>query len=46
MRIDLSESHADFFVKNLTAIRAEQRELLPVFKPLGFCLVTGLVPTP
>jgi hypothetical protein len=42
VRIDLSEPHADFFVKNLTAIRAEQHELLAVFKPLGFCLVTGV----
>jgi len=46
LRIDLSESHSDFFVKNLTAIRAEQRELLAVFKPLGFGLVTGLVAAP
>ena len=42
MRIDLSESHEDYFAKNLVAVRAEQRELLAVFKPLGFGLVTGL----
>jgi len=43
LRIDLSESHADFFTSNLTAIRAEQRELLAVFKPLGFGTATGLL---
>jgi hypothetical protein len=46
LRIDVSESHADFFTKNLTAIRAEQRELLAICEPVGFGLVTGLVPTP
>jgi hypothetical protein len=46
LRIDLTESHSHWFTKNLTAIRAEQRELLAVFKPLGFGLVTGLVATP
>jgi len=42
LRIDATQSHSDYFIKNLTAIRAEQHELLPVFKPLGFCLVTGI----
>lgn len=46
LRIDLSDSHSDFFVKNLTAIRAEQRELLAVFKPLGFGTATGLLTIP
>lgn len=31
----MTESHADFLTKNITAIRAEQRELLAIFKPLG-----------
>jgi hypothetical protein len=30
-------------VKNLVALRAELREVLAVFKPLGFAKVTGLV---
>jgi len=44
IRIDASNSHADYFVKNLVAIRAEMRELLAVFKPSAFGLVTELVP--
>jgi len=39
----MTQSHLDYFVKNLTAIRAEQRELLAIFKPLAFGLLTGLV---
>jgi len=41
-RMDLTNSHSDFFVKNLVAIRAEIRELLAVFKPKGFASVTNL----
>jgi hypothetical protein len=44
MRVDLSESHDDYFTKNVTAVRAEQRELLAIMKPSGFSLVSGLVP--
>ena len=42
MRIDLSNSHQDFFVKNLVAIRAEVRLALAVYKPAAFGTVTGL----
>jgi HK97 family phage major capsid protein len=43
LRVDASNSHSDFFVKNLTAIRAEERGALAVYRPGGFGEVTGLV---
>jgi HK97 family phage major capsid protein len=44
IRIDVCNSHADYFIKNLVAILCEMRELLAVFKPKAFGLVTDLVP--
>jgi HK97 family phage major capsid protein len=43
VRVDMSQDHASFFVQNLTAIRAEVRELLAVYTPKAFGEVTGLV---
>jgi HK97 family phage major capsid protein len=40
--VQASNSHADFFVKNLVAIRAEQRALLTTYRPQAFAKVTGL----
>jgi HK97 family phage major capsid protein len=42
VRVEISNSHSDFFVKNLIAIRAEERLALAVYRPSGFGLVTGL----
>ena len=42
LRVDVSNSHADFFVKNLTAIRAEERIALAVYRPAAFGTVTNL----
>ena len=42
IRVDVSNSHSDFFVKNLTAIRAEERIALAVYRPGAFGTVTGL----
>jgi HK97 family phage major capsid protein len=37
--VEISNSHSDFFARNLLAIRAEQREGLEIHRPAGF--VTG-----
>jgi HK97 family phage major capsid protein len=41
--VSASNSHADFFIKNLTAIRAEERVQLAVYRPSAFGIVDGLV---
>jgi HK97 family phage major capsid protein len=38
----VSDSHSDFFQKNLLALRVEERLALVVFRPSGFCTVTGI----
>lgn len=42
IRVEASNSHNDFFVRNLTAIRAERRLALAVYRASGFGKVDGL----
>ena len=40
LTVEASNSHADFFQLNMTALRAEQRAALAVYRPAGFSKVT------
>ena len=42
IRVEASNSHADFFIKNLVAIRAEERLALACYRPGSFGEVTAL----
>lgn len=42
LTVEASNSHASFFTSNLTAIRAEIRVALAVFRPAAFCTITGI----
>lgn len=38
----VSTEHSDFFIKNKLMLRIEERLAMPVFRPTGFCQVTGI----
>jgi HK97 family phage major capsid protein len=38
----ISDSHDDYFVKNLLAVVAEMRVALAVYRPAAFATVTGI----
>jgi len=40
LTVEASNSHADFFQLNMTALRAEQRAALAVYRPAGFSKIT------
>jgi HK97 family phage major capsid protein len=43
VRVEASNSHSDFFIRNLIAIRCEERLALAVYRPAAFGTITGLV---
>ncbi len=42
IRIDVSDSHSDFFVRNQLAIRIEERLALEIYRAAAFATVTGI----
>jgi hypothetical protein len=40
--VEASNSHSDYFIKNLTAIRAEERLALAVYRPAAFHAITTI----
>jgi HK97 family phage major capsid protein len=42
LSVEATNSHDDWFVRNLSMIRAEERLALAVFRPSAFCSVTTL----
>ncbi len=40
--VKMSDSHDDYFTKGKMAIKATLRAALPVYRPAGFCTVTGI----
>lgn len=42
LTVEASNSHSDFFQRNLTAIRAEERLALAVYRPAAFHTITAL----
>jgi hypothetical protein len=43
LRIDISDSNEDDFIRNLLTVRVEERVAFATYKPPGFASVTGLL---
>ena len=42
LTVEATNSHSTYFQSNITALRAESRAALAVFRPSAFCAVTGM----
>jgi hypothetical protein len=40
--VEATNSHSDYFTRDLVAVRAEQREALLVYRPSAFTVLSGL----
>ena len=40
--VEATNAHSDYFVKNLLALRAEERLALACYRPAAFTVVSGL----
>lgn len=42
IEVKISDSHGDYFIQGVQAIRADMRVGFPVYRPAAFCTVTGI----
>jgi HK97 family phage major capsid protein len=42
IEVQISNSHASYFIQGVQAIRADMRAAFPVYRPTAFCLCTGI----
>jgi hypothetical protein len=42
IEVQISNSHASYFIQGVQAIRADLRAAFVVYRPTAFCLCTGI----
>jgi HK97 family phage major capsid protein len=42
IEVQISNSHASYFIQGVQAVRADMRAAFPVYRPAAFCSVTGI----